>query len=93
MKPTIFCFINGTGFGGVIVVALAEDGEVLASHASSNDGWAKSDIGIHSTCKHDLYHKKYPDGFELKWLESPDSSPECLKAIQLNAAKAEEQTT
>ena len=83
----IFCFVNG-GFGrmGGEVAAVAEDGEHLASHFSSNEGWAKHDIGINSDWKHDKYKAKYPDGYELVWLspEETDTNVNFLRAIELN---------
>lgn len=76
-KPKVYAFINGSdGIGGVYVVALAEDGTFLAAHASSNEGWARRDIGLDgSTRKHDNYATKYPEGFEVVWLD-PKTKPE-----------------
>lgn len=89
-RPEIFCFINGEGFGGVIVAALAEDGTVICSHASSNEGWAKHDIGIGSDVKHEYYKAKYPDGYNLIWLDRKqlDSHAGFQNAIKLNESLA-----
>jgi len=67
-KPKIFCFIKGRSNTDVNVVAIAEDGECLATHWSTSEGWAKHDIGINGNWQHDHYKKKYPEGFELVWL-------------------------
>jgi hypothetical protein len=86
MKKKIYCFING-GFGrlGGSVAALAEDGEGIAGHFSSNESWAKHDIGINSTWKHEIYQKKYPEGYELIWIDSNNDSDEgFLNALKLN---------
>lgn len=74
---------------GYFPTAISEDGEVLAEHCSSSEGWAKKDIGIGSSFKHDIYKKKYPDGYLLVWLDDPDTEPGFLKAIELNAKLAE----
>lgn len=70
-KPTIYAFVNGGSPGWLSVMALAEDGEYLAGHISSNVGWAQHDIDTDP--KHELYRKKYPDGYEFKWLDSRDA--------------------
>lgn len=86
MKPIIFCFLNGGGRLGVNVEALAEDGDHLAGHFSSDEGWAKHDIGIGSEWKHDRYKAKYPDGYELVWVENFDHEG-LQKAFKLNQEK------
>lgn len=75
MTPKIFCWVNaGRGTDFQVVLAMAEDGTVLASHCSSSEGWAKHDIGMgDSTWKHDAYRARYPDGFELVWID--DATP------------------
>ena len=71
-KPRIYCWVNsGKGTDWQIVLAMAEDGVVLASHCSSHHVWAMHDIGITSDWKHDAYAKHYPNGFELEWLDDP----------------------
>ena len=55
----------------VVVVALAEDGTVLASHVSSNESWARHDIGLTSEWKRDIYSATFPDGYTLTWLDAP----------------------
>jgi hypothetical protein len=72
MKHKIYAFNNGGGRLGISVQALADTGEVLAGHFSSNEGWGKHDIGIGSDRKHDLYDKAFPEGWEIEWVERRD---------------------
>lgn len=91
-KPKIFLSYDpATNWGpnDVIVFALAEDGTGLGSHLSSNEVWAKHDIGLTSDWHHDAYREHYPDGYELEWIP-----PEMLgghegfqKAMQFNCAR------
>ena len=70
-SPVIYCYAQPSGFGhDVIVYALAEDGECLASHMSSCELWAQHDIGINSDWKHDAYRAHYPDGYRLEWVDT-----------------------
>ena len=69
MKKKIFCFINGGNVEMYHVDALSEDGHFVSGHLSSSIGWAKHDIGIDSSWKHDIYKQYYPEGFELVWVD------------------------
>ncbi|MGG3987432.1 hypothetical protein [Bacillus smithii] len=80
----IYCFINGGYENFLNVVALAEDGHVLAEHVSSNEYWAKHDIGVTSDWKHDSYKSFYPNGYEVVWLDDPLADERCVAAIELN---------
>lgn len=81
----IYCFVNsGKGTDWQIVIALCEDGHCLASHCSSNEGWAKHDIGIGSDWKHDKYKEHCPEGFELIWINDAADSKEVDAAYELN---------
>jgi len=73
-KNKIYCFINSIIEIGYNVVAFAEDGKKLAGHFSSTKEWAMHDIGINSTWKHEKYREKYPDDYELIWLEETDDN-------------------
>jgi hypothetical protein len=79
----IYCFINGGNDYFLNVLALAEDGNVLAGHASSNEYWARHDIGINSDWKHEKYKEHFPDGFELIWLDEPLNDEGFKKALAL----------
>ena len=87
-KPKIFCFINsGAGTEFVVTSALSENGYFLAGHMSSNDVWAKHDIGITSDWKHDDYQKHYPQGYELVWVEgNPTLHPGVVAAYDNHLA-------
>ena len=88
----IYCFINSSSPSFIHVVALGDDGKVLAGHSSSTEGWAKHDIGITSDWKHDSYKEHFPDGYELEWVDSKDvKTHEGLqKAIEINNALSKE---
>lgn len=81
----IYCFVNsGKGTDWQAVMAMAEDGKVVGNHISSSKGWAKHDIGITSDWKHDDYQKNYPEGYELIWLDNPETSEELKLAYEKN---------
>jgi hypothetical protein len=68
----IYCFINGYVTNGLLeVVALSEDGRIVAWHPSKNEEFAKRDIGINSLLKHRVYKNIYPQGYKLIWLDEP----------------------
>ena len=58
--------------GDTIGVATSEDGEVLCTHYSSGVNWSKHDMGLTSDWKHEIYDEKYPDGYELIWVDIED---------------------
>lgn len=65
-KPKIFVFINsGRGTDFVNGCALAESGDFVAGHCSSNEWWFEHDMGLTSDWKHKEYAAHYPDGYEL----------------------------
>jgi hypothetical protein len=70
----------------VMGYALAEDGHGLCSHFSSHEAWSKHDLGLNSDWKHEIYEKKYPEGYELIWIDDPDHDERWLKAVELNKA-------
>lgn len=80
----IFCFINSSSNFGVDVVAICEDGHALGGHFSSNESWAKHDIGLTSDRKHDKYKEHCPEGFQLIWVEDPKNHKELGEAYKLN---------
>lgn len=86
----IYCWVNsGVGSDCQVVMAMAEDGTFLASHLSSNLTWAMHDIGISSDWKHDLYKERYPDGYELVWVENVKAHDGLSVAYALNQRQAE----
>lgn len=94
----IYCFINSGSVGWYSVVGLAEDGHCLSGHLSSDEYWARHDIGITSNWKHEEYKKHYPDGYELVWLDEPMEDEGFRISAELNeklgkeAELSEEQT-
>ena len=64
--PKVFGFINSSSPEWYNSIGIAEDGTILASHASSSVGWARADIG--SLNKKDVYLKHYPQGFEFDFV-------------------------
>jgi hypothetical protein len=92
VKGKIFLWCNpaaGWGERDVIGYAIAEDGEGLASHLSSSESFARHDMGLTSTWKHDVYAAKYPDGYELVWLtrQEQDANDDFKRAIAINQQK------
>ena len=89
----IFVFINGGVPGFFQVVALAEDGTALSGHLSSNEYWAKHDMGIGSDWRHEHYDEHYGAGnWELEWIESDDrdSHAGLREAYRLNQIQGQE---
>lgn len=81
MKPKIYIFVVGRFGEDYSMIAVAEDGEEVAWHVSSTVDYGKYDMGLvgssqgPATKKHDLYRAKYPDGYELKWVEDWKTHP------------------
>jgi hypothetical protein len=85
METKIFLFcLPYNEKGDVIGYAIAETGEGLASHLSSNIDWSKHDMGLTSNWKHDHYTERFPDGFELIWVDDPDTNSQLQAARDLN---------
>jgi len=90
-KPKIFVFRDQPLENiGAAYYAMAEDGPVLASHFSSDDAWAKIDLGMSEHPQHPLrythrqktYSDYYPDGFELEFVGHDTGQHEGLKAAK-----------
>lgn len=91
-KPKIFIFINsGRGTDMIGGSALAEDGNFLAGHLSSHEGWFRHDMGLTSDWKHDKYAAHYPDGYELVEVENPEEHVGLQAAYQCHLKLAEKQ--
>jgi hypothetical protein len=72
-QPKIFCFINDRTLPRLMVVALAEDGELLAIYGANSEIFAKAGIGfdgenIISKSYLEKYARKYPKGYDLTWI-------------------------
>ena len=94
--PKIFVMVYGKYHrsGDVVGVALAEDGETLGSHFSSNEEWLKIDLGVDTACEAPTgvshrkdYAKHYPDGFEVEWVPDPAKHEGYMAALKLNKEK------
>ena len=92
-KPKIFVFAEPSDFWTprAAAVALAEDGEILASHISANEGFVEQDLGVTSKQKHNRYGAKYPDGFEVEFVMGANvhAHGELQQAIAKNKESAE----
>ena len=87
MKPKIYIFMANPFGPDCAMIAVAEDGEEVAAHVSSTVDWGKVDMGLGaSRNKHDLYAAKYPDGYELEWVEDWRDHPVLLKLAERNKA-------
>lgn len=56
------------------ILAVDEDGLILAEHISSNDSFGRRDIGVsdhpvRSTAHDDIYSRRYPDGWVVEWTD------------------------
>lgn len=66
----IYAWINSEPLNNCIQVqAITDDGCWIASHISSDEAWAKHDIGITSARKHEVYNKYFPNGWEIEWID------------------------
>lgn len=93
--PRIFVFLNGGSRGLYHCVGIAEDGEVLAGHGCSHEGFVPHDLGVTSDWKHVEYRKKYPKGFRVEYVEHKEvPKHEALqKAFKLNDELAKKEKT
>jgi len=93
-KIYLYCYKIGYGLGlakystiggDVRGVAVAEDGDSLYSHISSDVLFAKYDLGYDSNNNRGVYIEKYPKGYELEWIdeEDLDSHAGLVKALVL----------
>jgi len=72
-KPKIYVFINGGSPGWYHATALSEDGDFLADHICSSEGFVPHDMGLTSDWKREHYAKQYPDGYELIFVPHNES--------------------
>jgi hypothetical protein len=59
---------------------------------SSSDGFAHHDIGLTSDWKHDKYKERYPDGYELVWVDAPKDSADLMAAHAKHVASGADGT-
>lgn len=88
-KPKIRIFVASNWGSDLSMCAVAEDGDEIANHISSNTAWGRLDMGLDGgSRKHDLYAKKYPDGYELVWVDDWRSDPFLMAQAEKNKAAA-----
>lgn len=81
----IYCWVNGgKGTDMQSVIAMCEDGHVLAGHLSSSEYFAKHDIGIDSDWKHKDYKEHCPEGYELEWVDDARTHAGVAEAYKKN---------
>lgn len=86
----IYVWCNSSSPEWHSMMAMAEDGSVLAHHVCSAHGFAFHDMGIdEGGWKRDKYAEHYPDGFEVVWVESPKSHDGLMAAYALNQKRRE----
>lgn len=64
--------INASGLEAIAVA----NNKIIANHISSNEGFAKADLGFehaspsehHNKRRHELFAKLFPNGYELIWV-------------------------
>ncbi len=62
--------------------AVAEDGEGLATHVSSEEGWGKHDLGVGGEGFYkDKYTAKYPDGYQVEYVPDWKRHPALVKLL------------
>jgi hypothetical protein len=75
--PRIFCFANGASGMGWHGVIIAEDGEILGGHCSSNEMWLRHDLGIGEgsfyKSRREDFARKYPAGYVAEWVSYADA--------------------
>jgi hypothetical protein len=90
VKPKIYVFVANRWGDDYSMIAVAEDGDEVAGHVSSSPDFGKWDMGLGtSTRKHDQYKAKYPDGYELEWVEDWKTHP--VLGSQAEKSKASKQ--
>jgi hypothetical protein len=76
------------------VVALCEDGHVLAAHWCSNESCMQGDIGIGTKSKHELYNAHCGVGqWQLEWVDDDErgTNPGFLAALAKYRERREEE--
>ena len=83
--------VHGSRPGGdVLGCALSEDGVGFPNHLCSSVAFAKHDMGLTSDWKHEFYREHAPDGYELEWVDDPETHEGWLAAMALNQQRREE---
>lgn len=91
-KHTIFCFNDGGSPGFMYAVAIGDDGQCVAQHLCSGEGYMKHDLGLTSDWKHENYDEAYGKGnWVLEWVETDNINAHVglQKAFRLNKLAGE----
>ena len=97
-KKIIYVFLTSPeSRGDVTALAVAEDGDEIAFHISSSVGFAKYDMGLNEhptggrdgqslyrSPKHKYYAQKYPEGYELVWVDDWKTHPSLSEQARRN---------
>lgn len=80
-NPIFVWFVNGGGKkpNDITIYAIAEDGDLLVKHVSSDKKFFLQDAGVTSTAGHHKYSLKFPDGdFTVIPVENPETEQSIL---------------
>lgn len=93
-KPRIYIFpAHANPQGDCAYMAVAEDGDEVAFHISSCEGYGQHDMGLGgSDWKHDKYKAKYPNGYELEYVKDWKVHPFLSKQAEANKNAGRGQT-
>lgn len=88
-KPLILVWVEKAKIKGAwgptfIAYTMAQDGSPLGQMSVPNVEWAKANLGVTTTTRHDKYADEYPLGFEVVWLEDPEQDPRWWRAKFFN---------
>ena len=81
----IFYFCNGCSPGWHNGMAMDEDGHCIAQHACSDHVYLRTDLIDRRKAAHDA---RYPDGWEVEFVDSPRTHEGLQAAYQKNQAMA-----
>jgi len=86
VKKKIWCFSTGQNGSFHNVVALCEDGVIVAGHTCSEPAFFEGDIGITTIKKHEAYDSHCgKDNWTLQWVDNPIGHEGVQAAIAENA--------
>ena len=87
----IYCLNNGGSVGFYEALAIADDGNVLASHLCSHEGYMAHDLGMTSSWKHENYNEHFGEGnWVLVWIDDPANDERIKNALELNKKLGDE---
>jgi len=69
--PTIFVFNNGGPSDFLMAIALSEDGNILATHICSHEGFIPYDLGVYEGSREyhrEKYREHYWSGYRMRYI-------------------------